>query len=118
MYESADTTRGLAAGSRDLLRELDFLKLSHHGSVNATPTEVVTNLSPSAAVMCSTNPTASYPQVPLPALVNALNVRTDRRLALSDQVDVKGNARAHEDLRQRPLAACFAPGPFWIDFIL
>jgi beta-lactamase superfamily II metal-dependent hydrolase len=115
LYQEGDTARGLAAASRDLLRELDFLKVSHHGSVNGTPSEVVANLSAKAAVMCSTNKTASYPQVPLSALIDALDTRTGR-LALSDQVVVEGNPRAQEDLRRRPLPPCFTRGPFWVDY--
>lgn len=118
LYKAGDTTQGLAPGSRDLLRELDFLKLSHHGSVNGTPTEVVANLAGGAAVMCSTNQTASYPQVPLTALIDKLDAKTGNRLALSDQVDVLGNPLAHKDLRRRPLASCFTRGPFWIDCTL
>jgi hypothetical protein len=115
MYDGGDTARGLAARCRSMLAGLDFLKVAHHGSVNATPTEVVANLASTATVMCSTHPTETYPQVPLPKLIEELDARTDRRLALSDQIDVAGNDRAHKSLRKRALSSSFKRGPFWID---
>jgi hypothetical protein len=118
MYEGGDTARGLSALSRDLLAELDFLKIAHHGSVNATPPEVVANLARSAAVMCSTNPTTTYPRVPLPLLLEAIEERTTNRLALSDQIEIENNDRAHQDLRKRPLPSGYESGAFWIDCIL
>jgi hypothetical protein len=118
MYMKGDTACGLAPDSQSLLAGLDFLKVSHHGSVNATPTEVVKNLSSKAAVMCSTHPTLTYPQVPLQTLIDAFDVRTDHRVALSDQIDIAGNAEAHRALRNRPLSSSFRPGPFWIDYTL
>jgi len=118
MYKKGDTARGLAPHTRNLLANLDFLKVAHHGSVNATPTEVVKNLSSKAAVMCSTHPTITYPHVPLPTLIDALDDRTDHRVALSDQIDITGNAQAHEALRHRKLSSSFKRGPFWIDYTL
>jgi beta-lactamase superfamily II metal-dependent hydrolase len=118
MYTEGDTARGLAPHSRNLLAGLDFLKVAHHGSVNATPTEVVANLPSKAAVMCSTHPTITYPQVPLQTLIDAFDARTDHQLALSDQIDIPGNAQAHEALRDRALSSSFKRGPFWIDYTL
>jgi hypothetical protein len=117
MYNEGDTSRGRSAASRELLAELDFLKIAHHGSVNATPPEVVMNLARNTAIMCSTHKTSVYPQVPLSALIDALETKTNR-LALSDQIDIKGNARSREDLRERRLPEGYTRGPFWIDYTL
>jgi beta-lactamase superfamily II metal-dependent hydrolase len=73
------------ADARELLGEAAFIKLGHHGSHNASPTEFVEKvLQKNAWVMVSTRKVDQWPNIPRRPLIEALEERTDR-LARSDQ---------------------------------
>lgn len=82
---------GLTKQSADILGKLDFLKVGHHGSTNATPIDVVKALNSGCAAMCSTDPGAygnpdKGTEVPRIPLLDALDAKINGRLARSDQV--------------------------------
>ncbi|HVN01912.1 MAG TPA: hypothetical protein VMT68_17060, partial [Caulobacteraceae bacterium] len=99
--------------SRDILATLDFLKVGHHGSTNATPMDVVDALRTGCAAMCSTDPGAygnpdKGTEVPRVPLIQALTAKTNQQLARSDQVSVNG----HDPTPNLgPLPAVFSAGP-------
>lgn len=73
------------------LKGLDFYKVGHHGSANATPIDVVTALKPGCVAMCSTEPgyygsASAGTEVPRIPLIKALDAKTEHRLALSTEV--------------------------------
>ena len=79
--------------SRSILGNLDFYKVGHHGSTNATPMDVVKAMKAGCVAMCSTDPGAyGNPQkgteVPRTPLLAALMDKTGNQLARSDQVAV------------------------------
>ena len=83
----------LTAQSRAILGNLDFYKVGHHGSTNATPMDVVKAMKAGCVAMCSTDPgaygnPAKGTEVPRTPLLAALTEKSQNRLARSDQVAV------------------------------
>ncbi len=80
----------LTAASKLILGKLDFYKVGHHGSRNASPIPAVTNMRPGVVAMCSTQPGAYGKSedtlVPQGKLMKALDQQTQHHLARSDQV--------------------------------
>jgi len=108
----------LTAKSRAILANLDFYKVGHHGSTNATPMDVVTAMKKGCAAMCSTDPGAyghedKGTEVPRGPLMAALEKKTQNRLARSDQVAVsdKSGKTVPPTASLPALAAPFAAGP-------
>ena len=73
----------------EILGKIDFYKVGHHGSRNATPKDAVAAMRHGCVGMCSTQLLA-YPGVPREPLLQALGVRMQDQLARSDQVAVIG----------------------------
>jgi len=73
-----------------ILENIDFYKVGHHGSRNATPKDAVAAMMRlGCACMCSTQIKA-YNEVPRGPLMQALSTQMKGKLARSDQVPVKG----------------------------
>lgn len=117
---------GISANAKTILGSIDFYKVGHHGSTNATPIPAVGALSGACAAMCSTakgaygNPVKNT-EVPRSKLVDALETRTGNRLVRSDWVAVDGKAKPEPDAVNAvpKLPAGFSsPGQLYIDFNL
>jgi beta-lactamase superfamily II metal-dependent hydrolase len=124
----------ISEDAQKILTNLDFYKVGHHGSGNATPIAVV-NLMNKAShkfpAMCSTqegvygkenphDPTAGT-EVPRIPLLNALGAAT--ALVRSDQIAVdvpgdKGAAMVNEPLPNSTVGTRFQQGALWIDCYL
>ena len=118
----------LSAHARDILASVDFYKVGHHGSTNATPVPVVGALASGCAAMCSTetgfpNPKRTYgdvdarTEVPRTALMEALASRTHKRLVRSDWIaagDAPASPEARAELAKLP--AHFTAGDTHIDY--
>jgi beta-lactamase superfamily II metal-dependent hydrolase len=103
----------LTAQSKQILGKLDFYKVGHHGSTNATPMDVVDAMRDGCVAMCSTDPgaygnPAKGTEVPRSPLMAALTKKTQNQLARSDQV---GTAAVPPTEGEPPLAAPFSAGP-------
>jgi hypothetical protein len=107
LYGGAFGTAGhteMTKDAADILKNLDFYKVGHHGSRNATPKDAVAAmLRLGCACMCSTQIHA-YNEVPREPLMQALSAQMKGKLARSDQVAVKG---APPNAAAGPLAAGF-----------
>jgi len=92
LYGGAFGTPGhteMTKQATDILKNIDFYKVGHHGSRNATPKDAVAAmLRPGCACMCSTQIKA-YNEVPREPLMQALSTQMKGKLARSDQVAVK-----------------------------
>jgi beta-lactamase superfamily II metal-dependent hydrolase len=111
----------LTQQSRSILASLDFYKVGHHGSTNATPKDALNAMREGCVAMCSTEPgcygkPSSGTEVPRIPLLEAIEKRTDNQLACSDQVEA-GDKPANID---RPaLAKAFSTsGELYIDYRL
>ena len=93
LYGGAFGTSGhteMTKDATDVLKNIDFYKVGHHGSRNATPKDAVAAmLRAGCACMCSTQIHA-YNEVPRAPLMQALSTQMKGKLARSDQVAVKG----------------------------
>jgi hypothetical protein len=109
----------LLARSMELLSSVDFYKVGHHGSTNATPMAAVGALREGCAAMCSTEPdcygsAGKGTEVPRGPLLAALEERTHGHLVRSDQV-AAGDAKPTKGL-PTTLPASFTEGNGWIDW--
>jgi beta-lactamase superfamily II metal-dependent hydrolase len=116
---------GISDRAKEILGSIDFYKVGHHGSTNATPVPVVGALNQQCACMCSTA-TGAYgsltkkTEVPRTALMDALEERTGRRLVRSDWVAAlkcEPDPQAREELEDLP-AGFSTPGELYIDYTL
>jgi hypothetical protein len=102
-----------------ILKSIDFYKVGHHGSTNATPIDALEAMRDGIVAMCSTaigayGKVSNNSEVPRVPLMEALNKKTGGKLARSDQVAVSG-APAIGD----PLNPVFStPGTLFIDYQL
>jgi hypothetical protein len=99
----------------EILREVDFLKVAHHGSENATPISVVEALKAAGlAVMVPTQVTP-FPTIPRQPLLEALKGHCLDNVAVrSDWIGVPGAPT--DPAAQPPLPPGFSLGAVWIDF--
>lgn len=77
----------LTAKAEAILNKIDFYKVGHHGSANATPRDAVMAMRMGCVGMCSTQEHA-YNEVPRAPLLDALRGRMNDQLARSDQVAI------------------------------
>jgi beta-lactamase superfamily II metal-dependent hydrolase len=83
----------LTANCKTILGSLDFYKVGHHGSTNASPIPAVNAMRDGCVAMCSTQPGAygsvkNNSEVPRGPLIDALEKKTKNQLARADQVEV------------------------------
>lgn len=116
---------GIQPSAKEILGSIDFYKVGHHGSTNATPIPVVGALAEGCSSMCSTaagaygNPD-KHTEVPRTALLDALEKKTGNRLVRSDWVPA-GDAKADPDaVAATPeLPSGFTtPGALYIDLVI
>jgi len=92
LYGGAFGTPGhtkMTDDATEILENIDFYKVGHHGSRNATPKDAVAAMMRlGCACMCSTQIKA-YNEVPRAPLMEALSTQMKGKLARSDQVAVK-----------------------------
>jgi beta-lactamase superfamily II metal-dependent hydrolase len=90
LYGGAFGTPGhteMTERAKAILGKIDFYKVGHHGSTNATPKDAVAAMRLGCVGMCSTQIHA-YNEVPREPLLKALSLRMQGQLARSDQVAV------------------------------
>jgi beta-lactamase superfamily II metal-dependent hydrolase len=116
---------GISSRARDILGSIDFYKVGHHGSTNATPIPAVGALNKDCASMCSTatgayGSPAKKTEVPRTALMEALESKTGNRLVRSDWVAAGHEKPDDEALKELPkLPSGFTtPGELYIDYTL
>jgi beta-lactamase superfamily II metal-dependent hydrolase len=115
---------GISDRAKEILGSIDFYKVGHHGSTNATPIPAVAALNKGSAAMCSTA-TGAYgnpkrkTEVPRTALMEALESRSGNRMVRSDWIpagNAKADPQAKEELADLPEG--FTSGPLYVDYTL
>jgi beta-lactamase superfamily II metal-dependent hydrolase len=117
---------GISDRAKEILGAIDFYKVGHHGSTNATPIPVVDALNQQCAAMCSTatgayGSQAKKTEVPRTALMEALEKRTGERLVRSDWVSAgenKPDDQAREELPALPSGFTSPNEGLYIDYNL
>jgi beta-lactamase superfamily II metal-dependent hydrolase len=116
---------GISDEAKGILGAIDFYKVGHHGSTNATPIPAVAAMSGQCAAMCSTavgaygNP-ARGTEVPRTTLLGALEKQLGNRLVRSDWVAANGEPPAQAAVEgHAELPHGFSsPGQLYIDYVL
>jgi beta-lactamase superfamily II metal-dependent hydrolase len=119
---------GITPTAKEILNSIDFYKVGHHGSTNATPIPAVQALSEKCVAMCSTE--TGYPslkrtygnpekgtEVPRTKLMDALEKKLGMKLVRSDWIkvnDAPASPEAHQELEKLP--PNFTAGPLYIDY--
>jgi beta-lactamase superfamily II metal-dependent hydrolase len=104
-----------------ILPQIDFLKVAHHGSINATPKSALDEMSEGRfAAMVSTQ-SKPFPSIPRVPLMSKLNEKTEQRIVRSDWIPIQG-APAPSPGTEPPTPstppAGFTEGPFWYDYLI
>ncbi|CCE03517.1 putative Metallo-hydrolase [Bradyrhizobium sp. STM 3809] len=118
LYGGAYGTPGhtqLTAKAQDILGKIDFYKVGHHGSANATPKDAVKAMRIGCVGMCSTQEHA-YNEVPREPLLDALRQRMNDQLARSDQVAAGADAPANPLAGPLPNAFSAPEKQLFIDY--
>jgi beta-lactamase superfamily II metal-dependent hydrolase len=118
LYGGAYGTPGhtaVTAEANAVLGKLDFYKVGHHGSANATPKDAVKFMRNGLVAMCSTAERC-YHNVPKGPLLDALKQKTNSQIARSDQVSA--GATPPESNAGSVPHAFSSPGSLYIDYIL
>lgn len=81
----------LTDASKAILGAVDFYKVGHHGSTNATPKDALGAMRDGCVAMCSTEPgcygkASTDTEVPRIPLLDAIEKKTNNQLARSDQI--------------------------------
>jgi len=117
----------LADEGRKILGRLDFYKVGHHGSTNATPIVAVDAMNEGFVSMCSTQADSfgsekNNSEVPRIPLLEALAKKS--AVARSDQLAVKIQGKLVDPAKNapqelpRPKAGRFDIGPCYVDYLL
>ena len=105
----------------EILPRVTFFKVSHHGSVNATPKRVVEGMSAgkfAAMVSTQSSPWSSIPRVPL---MEALDEKTKQRIVRSDWLDIDGAPKPSPETapaKPQKLPKGFQQGRLWFDYLI
>lgn len=100
--------------AKKILEKIDFYKVGHHGSANATPKDAVAAMRLGCVGMCSTQ-ICAYNEVPREPLLDALRQRMEGQLARSDQVAASSSVPANPDAGLLP--SLFTQSPTRMLFI-
>jgi len=120
LYGGAYGTPGhteITEEAKAILDRIDFYKVGHHGSTNATPKDAVAHMRLGCAGMCSTQIDA-YNEVPREPLLQALRDRMEGQLARSDQVAATAEVGANPEAGPLSLPFTAPTGLLYIDYVL
>lgn len=105
-------------GSAEILSSINFLKVAHHGSHNATPKDALEKMSTGKfAAMVSTQSTP-WPSIPRPPLMDRLKEQTKNRVVRSDSLKLQNFPGAPKGPALSKLPKGFHKGDFWYDYLI
>jgi beta-lactamase superfamily II metal-dependent hydrolase len=102
----------LDKNGNDVLANVTFYKVAHHGSVNATPKSALDAMQHKKLVAMASTQSKPWPSIPAPKLVNALNTRTGDQYVQSDSIKVSG--APFKSVKSVP--SRFKKGDLWYDY--
>lgn len=106
------------ANSDEILHQVDFYKVAHHGSVNATPKSALERMGDgNLAAMVSTQ-NVPWPSIPEKKLMQALDKRTGHEVVRSDSLAIAGVTGAPRGPRMQKLPSHFSAGPLFYEYVI
>jgi len=103
----------LDADGKELLSNVTFYKVAHHGSWNATPKPGLEGMTIKKFAAMASTQSKPWPSIPGPKLVDALRKRSGQQYIQSDSLPVKGAPFVRA---KKPRA--FAKGDLWYDYVV
>ena len=105
--------------ARQLLVELDFLKVAHHGSENATPVSVVKALRAAGLAVMVPTQVKPFPTIPRMPLLTELQKHCEGHVAVrSDWIAVEDAPLGPKPRPKLPKGFSSKAGDLWIDYSL
>ena len=107
--------------SGKILSGIDFLKVAHHGSLNATPKSAIDNMGAGGLAAMVSTQNRPWPSIPRIPLMDAIRKRTGNRMVRSDSLALKGAAPkgpAPKGPRVDRLPRGFQRGELWFDYLI
>lgn len=102
--------------ARQVLSDVDFLKVAHHGSENATPVDVVRGLRAAGLAVMVPTQIKPFPTIPRIPLLEELQKHCQGSVAVrSDWIDVQNAPAGPVPKPNFPKG--FKPGEVWIDYV-
>jgi beta-lactamase superfamily II metal-dependent hydrolase len=107
--------------SGDILSKINFFKIAHHGSHNATPKAALERMADgefAAMVSTQSTPWKSIPRVPL---MSRLDEKTKKRIVRSDWLSIEGAPEPLPDTAPTlpsKLPEGFSKGDLWFDYVI
>lgn len=104
----------------EILSQISFLKVAHHGSVNATPKNVLERMgTPTGLSAMVSTQSKPWPSIPKKELMTALDKCTGGKVVQSDSIQVAAIASgAPKGPASNLNVGHFRQGPFWVDYIV
>jgi beta-lactamase superfamily II metal-dependent hydrolase len=101
--------------AKRILSEVDFLKVAHHGSENATPVSVVDGLKAAGLASMVSTQSMPFPTIPRQPLLAALEQHCEGHVAVrSDFIEVANAPKGPDPMPALPPG--FKMGTVWIDY--
>jgi len=107
--------------SSDILSKINFFKIGHHGSVNATPKTALEGMTDGQfAAMVSTQ-SKPWPSIPRPPLMARVDEKTKKHIVRSDWLSIQDAPKPStnaEPPTPSTFPEDFQKGDFWIDYVI
>ena len=100
---------------RDVLSNVTFYKVAHHGSYNATPKAAIEKLPLKRFAAMASTQSEPWPSIPAPKLVSFLKARSGNQYVQSDSIKIKGDGIPNKLVKSVPKK--FRKGDFWYDYL-
>ena len=101
--------------SKSLLADVDFYKVSHHGSLNATPKGALEGMAAGRLAAMVSTQSQPWPSIPYGNLMDALERQTGNKVVRSDSLPIAG---APKGPALTKLPQGFTQGAFWYDYTI
>jgi beta-lactamase superfamily II metal-dependent hydrolase len=106
--------------SDDILSRINFFKIAHHGSHNATPKSALERMSDGNFIAMVSTQSEPWPSIPRSPLMSRLNDKTKKHIVRSDWLSIDGAPVPLVDAEPQfpsKLPKGFDKGKFWFDYI-
>lgn len=101
----------LDKSGNDVLSNVTFYKVAHHGSVSATPRAALEAMQNRKFVAMASTQSKPWPSIPAPKLVSALHQRTGKCYVQSDSIKVE-----NAPFKPATVSSKFKLGTLWYDY--